>query len=73
MIKGDKISTTIRKNEYQARLETCKHNLHARVIWPKGYSPLIVVALCSKLSPIWKYLGRWGITSLGKGLYEFIP
>jgi hypothetical protein len=27
--------------------------------------------LKAKLSPIWKTLGKWGLTSLGKGFYEF--
>jgi hypothetical protein len=30
-----------------------------------------VVALKSKLTPIWKDLSHWEITSLGKGFYEF--
>jgi len=52
-------------------METCKHNLHARVIWPKGSTPLIVLALRKKLSEIWKDLSLWGVMSLGKGFYEF--
>jgi hypothetical protein len=30
-----------------------------------------VVALKNKLTPIWKDLSHWEITSLGKGFYEF--
>jgi hypothetical protein len=45
--------------------------LHGRIIWPKGTTPLTVVDLKKKLSVIWKDLSRWGITSLGKGYYEF--
>jgi len=52
-------------------LETCKHNMHAKVVWPKGATPLIVVALRDKLKPLWKTLGRWGVISIGKGYYEF--
>ncbi|KEH27876.1 DUF4283 domain protein [Medicago truncatula] len=52
-------------------METCKHNLHARILWPKGSSPLTVYALRNKLAPLWKNLGKWGVTSLGKGYYEF--
>ncbi|MCI13537.1 hypothetical protein A2U01_0034655, partial [Trifolium medium] len=33
--------------------------------------PLTVVALKKKLAPLWKGLDRWGITSIGKGFYEF--
>jgi hypothetical protein len=40
-------------------------------VWPKGSTPLTVVALKNKLLPLWKDLARWGITSLGKGYYEF--
>jgi hypothetical protein len=40
-------------------------------VWPKGSTPLTVVALKKKLLPLWKDLARWGITSLGKGYYEF--
>ena len=43
----------------------------ARILWPKGLTPLTVVALRAKLQPVWKNLGRWGVTSLGKGFYEF--
>jgi len=41
------------------------------VIWPKGSPPLTVVALKAKLSQYWKDLSTWGISSLGKGFYEF--
>lgn len=51
-------------------LETCKHNLQARIIWPKESTPLTVVALRAKLASLWKDLSRWGISSLGKGFYE---
>ncbi|CAK8563353.1 unnamed protein product [Lathyrus sativus] len=71
VIKGDKIAITITKDEYLAGHEACKHNLHARIIWPKGTTPLRVSVLRNKLSPQWKDLGKWGITSLGKGFYEF--
>jgi hypothetical protein len=47
-------------------------SLFVRVIWPKGSSPLKVDALRTKLLTAWKDLGRWGITSLGKGFYEFV-
>ncbi|MCH82982.1 hypothetical protein A2U01_0003796 [Trifolium medium] len=41
------------------------------MVWPKGVTPLTVVVLKNKLTPLWKDLARWGITSLGKGYYEF--
>jgi hypothetical protein len=52
-------------------MDACKHNLHGRIVWPKGATPLTVLDLKKKLSLIWKNLARWGITSLGKGYYEF--
>jgi hypothetical protein len=69
--KGDKLAIPIPDEEYLAGVEACKHNLHGRIIWPKSSTPLTVVALKNKLTHIWKDLSRWGITSLGKGFYEF--
>lgn len=71
-IKGDKFSISIPDEEYDLGLDGCKNNLHARIIWPKGSSPLTVVALKEKLKPIWKNLAPWGVTSIGKGFYEFV-
>jgi hypothetical protein len=69
--KGDKLAIPIPDDEYLAGVEACKHNLHGRIVWPKGSTPLTVVALKNKLTPMWNDLSRWGITSLGKGFYEF--
>jgi len=71
-IKGDKFSISIPDEEYDLGMEACKNNLHARIIWPKGSSPLTVVALKEKLKPVWKNLAPWGVTSIGKGFYEFV-
>ncbi|AES97260.1 hypothetical protein MTR_5g047910 [Medicago truncatula] len=56
--------------EYEARLEACKHNLQGRINWPKGSNPITVESLRFKLSVLWKALGRWGVTLIGKGFYE---
>jgi len=56
VLKGDNFSISIPEEEYLVGLETCKYNLHARIIWPKGSSPLTVQALCSKLLVLWKDL-----------------
>ncbi|CAI8603008.1 unnamed protein product [Vicia faba] len=40
ILKGDRLSITIPEDEYQARVESCKHNLHGRVLWPKCSKPL---------------------------------
>lgn len=69
-VKGHHHAITIPGNEYELGMETCKFNLHARVIWPKGSSPLTTFALREKLKAIWKYFGRWGISFIGKGYYE---
>lgn len=69
--KGDNFAISIPDDEYDKGMEACKYNLHARILWPKGSTPLTVVALRTKLQLVWKNLGRWGITSLGKGFYEF--
>lgn len=52
-------------------MKTCKHNLHARVIWTKGSTPLTALALRTKHSEMWKNLSVWGVMSLNKGFYEF--
>jgi hypothetical protein len=72
VVKGDRLAIEIPDAAYQAGLDACKHNLHGRILWPKGSSPLSVVALKEKLSIIWKGLSKWGIISLGRGFFEFI-
>lgn len=69
-LKGDELEIQIPEDEYMDGLTACKHNLHGRIIWPKGTTPLTVVALRNKLAPLWKSLSRWGISSIGKGYYE---
>lgn len=60
IIKGDGVSISIPDDDYVIGTETCKHNLHARIIYPKGSTPLLVFSLRAKLS-----------SSLGKGYFEF--
>jgi len=69
-LKGNNHAISIPEEEYELGIETCKHNLHAQIIWPKGATPLTVFALREKLTVIWKSFGRWGISSIGKGFYE---
>ncbi|XP_058783904.1 uncharacterized protein LOC131658651 [Vicia villosa] len=71
VIKGDRPSITIPEEEYEAGIAECKNNLHGRVLWPKGSSPLTVAALKEKLSKSWSEVKNWGMLSLGKGYYEF--
>jgi hypothetical protein len=71
-VKGDRLAIAIPEKDYVAGMEKCKHNLHGRIIWPKGSTPLSVVAVKNKLAPLWKDLSKWGVISLGKGYYEFV-
>jgi hypothetical protein len=71
-VKGDRIAISIPEEEFLAGFDACKHNLHGRIILPKGSSPLTIDSLKSKLSALWKSIGKWGLISLGKGFYEFV-
>ncbi|XP_058781005.1 uncharacterized protein LOC131655113 [Vicia villosa] len=70
-VKGDILAITIPEEEYKLGVEACKHHLHGRVVWFKGTTPLTVVGLKTKLMSLWPSIGKWGITSLGKGFFEF--
>lgn len=72
VINGDMRSIEIPEHEYESGTDACKLNLHGKIIWPKGATPLTVFDLKKKLSQYWKNLSQWGITSLGRGYYEFI-
>ena len=71
VLKGDNFAISIPEEEVDAGINTCKFNLHARVIWPKGSTPLTAIALRAKISQIWKNLKQWGLTTIGKGYFEF--
>ncbi|XP_058761211.1 uncharacterized protein LOC131634557 [Vicia villosa] len=71
VIKGDRPSITIPEEEYEAGIAECKNNLHGRVLWKKGSTPLTVAALKDKLALSWSEVKNWGMLSLGKGYYEF--
>ncbi|WJX72821.1 hypothetical protein P8452_56661 [Trifolium repens] len=71
-VKGDRLAIAIPEMEYNAGLDACKHNLHGRIFWPKGLTPLTVSDLKSKLSVLWKDLSKRGVSSLGRGYYEFV-
>jgi hypothetical protein len=48
-VKGDRWSIAIPEEEYLAGIDACKHNLHGRIFWPKGVTPLSLDSLKSKL------------------------
>lgn len=70
-LKRDTLAITIPEEEYALGVEACKHHLHDRVVTAKGSQPLTVVNLKNKLMEIWPQIGRWGVTSLGIGFFEF--
>lgn len=63
-LKGDALAIKIPEDEYKAGLESCKNNLHGRLLLSKG-------DLRSKLEKLWNPLGNWKMVPLGKGFYEF--
>lgn len=63
-VKCDMIDIEIPEDEYHLGLEACKYNLHDRIIWAKGSSPITVVGLRTKLCSIVNSIGKWGITSM---------
>lgn len=69
--KGNQVAIEIPEEEYFVGLDECKHNLHGRILWPKGSSPVSLENLRVKLAILWKSLGKWGISSIGRGFYEF--
>jgi len=52
-------------------MDTYEHNLHARIIWTKGLTPLTILTLRTKLQSLLKDLSLWGVSYFGKGFYEF--
>lgn len=68
ILEGGHISITIHEEEYLVGLDDCKHNLHGRILWPRGLKPLTTINICLKLSVIWTNLGKLRVISLSKGL-----
>ncbi|KAI5394531.1 hypothetical protein KIW84_061251 [Lathyrus oleraceus] len=70
-VKGDRLEITILYDEFLVGIDSCKHDSHGYIVWPKGSTPLTVVSLKNKLTPLWKELEKLGVFSFGKSLYEF--
>lgn len=68
-MNGDRLTIEISEEEYLAGIDECKFNIHERIIWPKGSNAVIIDNLCAKQSILWKFIGKWGITSIGRGFY----
>ncbi|GAU38059.1 hypothetical protein TSUD_146170 [Trifolium subterraneum] len=45
VVKGDRLAIQIPEDDYIAGIDACKHNLHGRIIWPKGSTLLSVVVV----------------------------
>jgi hypothetical protein len=67
VLKGYNIEFTILDDEFLAGIYPCMHNRHAKIIWSKGAIHLTGITLRSKLTSMWKDLGKWGVISLRKG------
>jgi hypothetical protein len=57
-LKGDHVAIAIPETDYLADIDACKYNLHGRIMLPKGSSPLSIDGVKSKLSVLWKSIGR---------------
>ena len=70
-LKGDALSVKIPEDEYKARLEGCKNNLHGRLSLSKGDTLLNYQYLHIKLEKVCKPMGKWRMVPLGKGYFDF--
>ncbi|MCI30792.1 DUF4283 domain protein, partial [Trifolium medium] len=61
-VKGDRVAISIPEGDYLAGIDAYKHNLHGRIMLPKGSPPLSNDGLTSKLSVLWKSIGKWGFS-----------
>lgn len=70
--KGYCISITISEDEYLKRIESYKNSLHGCLLLTKGNQPIKLVDLRAKLAKLWKPIGQWSMTPLGKGFMSLI-
>ncbi|WJX67627.1 hypothetical protein P8452_52077 [Trifolium repens] len=73
VVKGDRLAIEIPETLYQVGLEACKHNLHGRILWPKGSTPLSVVALKAKVRSIPSWNLNPGLLKLFAWSKDFNP
>lgn len=69
--KGDSIAVKIPQDEYRAGVESCKNNLHGRLLLSKGDSLYKLDDLRAKLLKQWQPLSHWKMIPIGKGFFEF--
>jgi len=65
------MAIAILEKEYKVGLESCKNNLHGKLLLSKGETPPIISYLQVKLNNLWKPLGSWHIVPIGKGYFDF--
>jgi len=72
-IKGDILYKNIKidQEEYNKGLADCQKALRGRLVLNKGDKPYTARYLISRLSTIWKTIGKWKMVYLGRGFYDF--
>lgn len=70
-INKDMIVITIPEEESLIGLKACKHNIHARKIWPKGTTPSYGWCLAKPANIALENSWQIRITSLRKGFHKF--
>jgi hypothetical protein len=71
VIRGETLCIPISDETYAQGIEACKRNLRGRLILNKGDKPYGSREVQTKLHQIWKNIGPWKMTPLGKGYFEF--
>jgi hypothetical protein len=70
-IRGETLSIKITHETYVRGVEACKFNLRGRLILNKVDKPYSSNDIVAKLQKLWKTVGQWDMTPLGRGYYEF--
>lgn len=71
VVQGEALCIPISDDTYVKGIEVCKRNLRGRLILNKGDKPYGSREVQTKLQQIWKNIGPWKLTPLGKGYFEF--
>ncbi|KEH26132.1 DUF4283 domain protein [Medicago truncatula] len=71
VIRGETLCIPISDETYEQGIDACKINLRGRLILSKGDKPYGFREVQTKLQQLWKNVGPWKMTPLGKGYFEF--
>lgn len=71
VVRGETLCIPISDDTYEKGIEVCKRNLRGRLILNKGDKPYSSREVQTKLQQLWKNIGPWKLTPLGKGYFEF--